>query len=87
MSVLILQIMSSLISGNWVRKKFTGHVLAQNGEAIILANIQRIYIKLGAVFKMNNLDTASNGKFAYALGELNFMEKALSFKPVDLVLE
>tara|TARA_A100001015_G_C15006978_1_gene721176 strand:+ start:584 stop:844 length:261 start_codon:yes stop_codon:yes gene_type:complete len=86
MGVLILQIMSTLMSGNWVGEKFMGHAWAQNGEAIIIASIQRIYIKLGAVFKMNTLVT-SNGKFAYALGSLNFVEKALSLKAVDLVLE
>ena len=75
------------MSSNWVRGKFTGHAWAQNGEAIIFSNIQRIYIKFGAVFKMNTLDTASNGTFSYALGALNFMGKALSFKAVDLVLE
>ncbi len=85
MGVLILQMLSTLMSGNWVGEKFTGHAWAQNGGAIIIASIQRIYIKLGAVFKMSTLDTASNGKFAYALGALNFVEKALSLKAVDLV--
>ena len=84
MGVLILQ-MSSVISSNRVRGKFTGHAWAQTGEAIINSNIQGIYAKLGAVFKMNTLDTASNGKFAYSLGALNFVEKALFSKAVDLV--
>ena len=86
MGVLILQ-MSSLVSNNWVRGKFIGYAWAKNGEAIIIANIQGIYAKLGAVFKMNTLDTASNGKFVCSLGAINFVEKALSFKAVDLVLE
>ena len=68
-------------------RKLTGYSWAQNGEAIIIANIQGIHAKLGAVFKMNILDTASNGKFRYAFGALNFVQKTLSFKALDLIVE
>ena len=69
------------------RGEFTGHAWAQNGEDVQTATLQGVYVKQGAEFKMYTLDVVSNGKFTYAVGTLNFVEKTLSFKAADLVVE
>ena len=69
------------------RGEFTGHAWAQNGEDVQTATLQGVYVKQGAEFKMYTLDAVSNGKFTYAVGTLNFVEKTLSFKAADLVVE
>ena len=69
------------------RGEFTGHAWAQNGEDVQTATLQGVYVKQGAEFKMYTLDAVSNGKFTYAVGTLNFVEKTLSFKAADLIVE
>jgi hypothetical protein len=69
------------------RGEFTGHAWAQNGEEINTATLQGVYVKQGAVYKMYTLDTVSNGQFTYAVGTLNFVEKTLSFKAANLIVD
>ena len=69
------------------RGEFTGHAWALSGEEVNTATLQGVYVKQGVEFKMYTLDAVSNGKFTYAVGTLNFVEKTLSFKAADLVVE
>ena len=69
------------------RGEFTGHAWAQSGVEVNTATLQGVYVKQGVEFTMYTLDAVSNGKFTYAVGTLNFVEKTLSFKAADIVVE
>tara|TARA_E500000331_G_C17101567_1_gene645562 strand:+ start:323 stop:799 length:477 start_codon:yes stop_codon:yes gene_type:complete len=69
------------------RGEFTGFAFTQSGEKIVTGTLQGVYVKQGAIYKMYTHDTASNGKFTYAVGTLDFVNKTLSFKAADLVIE
>ena len=69
------------------RGEFTGHAWGQNGEEVFTATLQGVYVKQGVEFKMYTLDAVSNGKFTYAVGTLNFVEKTLSFEAADLIVD
>lgn len=69
------------------RGEFTGHAWAQSGEDVNTATLQGVYVKQGTVFKLYTLDTVSNGKFNFAVGTLNFIEKTLNFEVAEIVTE
>ena len=69
------------------RGEFTGHAWAQSGENVNTATLQGIYVKQGTVFKLYTLDAVSNGKFNFAIGTLNFIEKTLNFEVAEIVTE
>ncbi len=69
------------------RGEFTGHAWTQNGEEVVTATLQGVYVKSGAVFKLYSLDTASSGDFNYARGTLDFVGKTLVFEAANLVIE
>jgi hypothetical protein len=49
--------------------------------------LQGFYVKQGTVFKLYTLDAVSNGKFNFAIGTLNFIEKTLNFEVAEIVTE
>ena len=69
------------------RGEFTGHAWAQNGEDVNTATLQGVYVKQGTVFKLYTLDAVSNGKFNFAIGTLNFVEKTLNFEVAEIVTQ
>jgi len=69
------------------RGEFTGFAWTQNGEDIVTATLQRVYVKDGDRFKLHTLDAASNGEFTYAVGTLNFVTKTLVFEAADLAIK
>ena len=69
------------------RGEFTGFAWTQNGEDIVTATLQGVYVKNGNLFKLHTLDAASNGKFTYAVGTLNFVTKTLVFEAADLAIK
>lgn len=69
------------------RGEFTGHAWAQSGEDVNTATLQGVYVKQGTVFKLYTLDAVSNGKFNFAIGTLNFVEKTLNFEVAEIVTQ
>ena len=69
------------------RGEFTGHAWTQNGEEVVTATLQGVYVKSGAVFKLYSFDTASSGDFNYGRGTLDFVGKTLTFEAANLVIE
>jgi len=69
------------------RGEFTGFAWTQNGEEIITATLQSVYVKDGKLVKLHTLDAASNGNFTYAVGTLNFVTKTLVFEAADLAIK
>jgi len=69
------------------RGEFTWFAWTQNGETVITATLQGIYVKDGKVFKLHTLDAVNTGKFTYAVGTMDFVEKTLVFEAADLTIE
>ena len=69
------------------RGEFTGHAWRQNGEEVVTATLQGVYVKSGAVFKLYSFDTASSGDFNYGRGTLDLVGKTLTFEAANLVIE
>ena len=61
--------------------------LGANGEDVNTATLQGVYVKQGTVFKLYTLDAVSNGKFNFAIGTLNFVEKTLNFEVAEIVTQ
>jgi len=62
------------------RGEYTGHAWTQNGEDIVTATLQGIYIKKGKLFRLYGLNTVSDGTLHYAIGDIDFVGKTMSFK-------
>ncbi len=62
------------------RGEYTGHAWTQNGEDIVTATLQGIYIKKGKLFRLYGLNTVSDGTSHYAIGDIDFVGKTMSFK-------
>ena len=69
------------------RGVFTGFAWTQNGEDIVTATLQGVYVKDGNLFKLHTLDAASNSEFIYAVGTINLITKTLVFEAADLAIK
>lgn len=64
--------------------EFTGFAWTQNGEEIVTATLQGVWVKSGGVFKLYTFDATSNGKLNFAIGELDFVNKTARFDVSEL---
>ena len=60
--------------------EFTGFAWTQNGEDVVTATLQGVYVKQGKVFKMYTFDAVSNGNLNFAIGIVDFVAKTMKFK-------
>ena len=66
------------------RGEYTGHAWTQNGETVVTATLQGIYVKKGKVFRLYGLNTVSDGTFHYAIGDIDFVGKTMNFKVANV---
>ena len=66
------------------RGEYTGHAWTQNGETVVTATLQGIYVKKGNVFRLYGLNTVSDGTFHYAIGDIDFVGKTMNFKVANV---
>jgi len=66
--------------------EFTGFAWTQNGEEIVTATLQGVWVKAGKVFKLYTFDAVSNGKLNFAIGEIDFVNKTARFDVSELNL-
>ena len=66
------------------RGEYTGYAWTQNGENIVTASLQGIYIKDGSVFKLWGLNIVNDGKLHYAYGVVDFVAKTMNFEVADI---
>ena len=69
------------------RGEYTGHAWTQNGEVVATATLQGIYVKNGSLFKLYGLNTLSDGKFHYAIGNIDFVAKTMTFEVADIITD
>jgi len=69
------------------RGEYTGHAWTQNGEVVATATLQGVYVKNGRLFKLYGLNTLSDGKFHYAVGNIDFVAKTKSFEVADIITD
>jgi hypothetical protein len=66
--------------------EFTGFAWTQNGEEVVTATLQGVWVKSGTVFKLYTFDAVSNGKLNLAIGEIDFINKTARFDVSELKL-
>ena len=66
--------------------EFTGFAWTQNGEDVVTATLQGVWVKAGTVFKLYTFDPVSNGKLNLAVGEIDFVNKTARFNVSELKL-
>jgi len=69
------------------RGEYTGHAWTQNGETVVTATLQGVYVKKGKVFRLYGLNTLSDGIFHYAVGDIDFVGKTMNFNVSDVLTD
>ena len=64
--------------------EFTGYAWTQSGEEVVTASLQGVWKKNGAVFDMYTFDAVSNGLINVATGEMDLVNRTLTFNVAPL---
>ena len=69
------------------RGEYSGHAWTQNGETVVTATLQGVYVKKGKVFRLYGLNTVSDGTFHYAVGDIDFVAKTMNFNVSNVLVD
>ncbi|MDA9920017.1 hypothetical protein N9X77_04045 [Luminiphilus sp.] len=64
--------------------EFTGYAWTQSGEEVVTASLQGVWKKNGAVFDMYTFDAVSNGLINVATGEMDLVNRTMTFNVAPL---